>query len=164
MSLRQIKPLNMPNVEPAALESARPEFREIGPHELFVDAAYQRNLSERSVSLIRKIVAEWSWAAFKPPALGRFKPGETIAIAAIRALVRRRFPSGARRVPARSTRERHRRSSMSSSARSARSWRLSASKSRPCGGRDTSSTRRHARALPAGHRTTRRRRHDPFNA
>ncbi|ARM12102.1 hypothetical protein Bra5_CH01865 [Rhizobium phaseoli Brasil 5] len=37
------------------------------PAELVVDEGYQRGLSDRSIRLIRRIVAEWSWLAFKPP-------------------------------------------------------------------------------------------------
>ncbi|MBK0020939.1 hypothetical protein IAE29_03185 [Ochrobactrum sp. S46] len=39
----------------------------VNPGDLFVNEAYQRALSERSLRLIRKIVSEWSWSAFKPP-------------------------------------------------------------------------------------------------
>ena len=39
----------------------------VDPATLSVDDRYQRGLSDRSVRLIRKIVAEWDWRAFKPP-------------------------------------------------------------------------------------------------
>nr|WP_289624622.1 DUF6551 family protein [Sinorhizobium sp. 7-81] len=44
-----------------------PEVRLVDPRDLWVDERYQRGLSDRSVRLIRKIVTEWDWAAFKPP-------------------------------------------------------------------------------------------------
>ncbi|MBS7532102.1 hypothetical protein KHC28_00285 [Ancylobacter sonchi] len=44
-----------------------PEFRWVDPTSLFVDESYQRNLSERSVRLIRRIVADWDWRRFKCP-------------------------------------------------------------------------------------------------
>lgn len=65
--MRPIKPLAMPDVEPAQPGDIRPEFRDVPPGDLCVDDKYQRGLSERSVKLIRKIVREWSWSAFKPP-------------------------------------------------------------------------------------------------
>ncbi len=39
----------------------------VKPSTLLVDERYQRGLSERSIKLIRKIVSEWDWRAFKPP-------------------------------------------------------------------------------------------------
>ncbi|MCS0501594.1 DUF6551 family protein [Ancylobacter mangrovi] len=66
---RKIEPLALPGIEPggAAAEVARPEFRWVRPGTLRVDENYQRNLSDRSISLIRRIVADWDWRRFKPP-------------------------------------------------------------------------------------------------
>jgi hypothetical protein len=41
--------------------------RVVRPTDLQVEPAYQRDLSGRSISLIRKIVTGWDWAKFKPP-------------------------------------------------------------------------------------------------
>ncbi|MCA1241849.1 hypothetical protein LC092_05330 [Stappia stellulata] len=57
----------MPDIVPATPGIHRPDFRDVDPSSLHVDEKYQRGLSERSVTLIRKIVREWSWSAFKPP-------------------------------------------------------------------------------------------------
>lgn len=65
--MRPIRPLKMPDVLPADIDTERPRFADVDPTSLFVDERYQRNLSDRSVSLIRRIVAEWNWRAFKPP-------------------------------------------------------------------------------------------------
>lgn len=65
--LRKVEPMRMPDIVPAELRCATPKTRMVDPRELLVDESYQRNLSERSVSLIRRIVAEWDWRAFKPP-------------------------------------------------------------------------------------------------
>ena len=65
--MRSITQLHMPDVEPGEPGEIRPEFRDVSPLDLHVDDAYQRDLSERSVTLIRRIVREWSWSAFKPP-------------------------------------------------------------------------------------------------
>jgi len=43
----------------------------VDPAELLVDEAYQRTISERSLELIRKIVAQWDWRRFKPPVVAR---------------------------------------------------------------------------------------------
>ncbi|MBY6242822.1 DUF6551 family protein [Methylosinus sp. Sm6] len=59
--------MSVPGIEPAQIDAARPEFRDVDPRTLLVDESYQRNLAEKSVTLIRKIVGGWSWRAFKPP-------------------------------------------------------------------------------------------------
>lgn len=67
MAIRQIKKILLPDITPAAIADPVPEIRWVHPHELWVDEKYQRNLSERSITLIRRIVSEWDWAAFTPP-------------------------------------------------------------------------------------------------
>lgn len=64
---RAIAAISVPGVTPATVEGGEPIFEWIDPRKLLVDEAYQRNLSERSVTLIRKIVGSWSWTKFKPP-------------------------------------------------------------------------------------------------
>ncbi|MER9355528.1 hypothetical protein NKI61_19860 [Mesorhizobium sp. M0514] len=64
---RQIAALQFPDIVPAAITTEPPEMRLVPPASLSVDEKYQRGLSERSVKLIRKIVTEWDWRAFKPP-------------------------------------------------------------------------------------------------
>lgn len=73
--VRPVRALQMGGVEPAMAEVARPTFEEIDPTSLLVDDAYQRNLSERSVTLIRKIVGAWDWRRFKPPVCARTDRG-----------------------------------------------------------------------------------------
>lgn len=65
--MRPIKPLALPETRPAEILTSPPELRHVSPGALHVDESYQRGLSERSLRLIRKIVAEWDWRAFKPP-------------------------------------------------------------------------------------------------
>jgi len=65
--LRPITPMPMPDIKPAAYIGALPQLIWIEPTRLLVEERYQRNLSDRSVTLIRKIVANWSWSKFKPP-------------------------------------------------------------------------------------------------
>lgn len=65
--MRAIQALQFPDLKAADITSAPPEVRMVSPSELWVDEAYQRSLSDRSMRLIRKIVSEWDWTAFKPP-------------------------------------------------------------------------------------------------
>lgn len=69
--LREIKPLSISGLTPGMAESRRPVFEWVLPSELKVDESYQRHLSERSVTLIRKIVTQWDWRRFKPPVVAR---------------------------------------------------------------------------------------------
>jgi hypothetical protein len=47
--------------------SSAPKYEMVNPTDLSVEPSYQRDLSGKSISLIKKIVAEWDWAKFKPP-------------------------------------------------------------------------------------------------
>lgn len=86
---RAIAPLSLPDVVPCQVTTSPPELRLVPPTTLSVDERYQRGLSERSIKLIRKIVSEWSWTAFKPPVVvevdGRLDviDGQHTAIAAV---------------------------------------------------------------------------------
>ncbi len=66
-SLRAIEPMALPGVEPGPVAGAVPRLEWGDPKTLWVDETYQRNLSERLVKLIRKIVAEFDWRRFSPP-------------------------------------------------------------------------------------------------
>lgn len=65
--MRPISALKLPDLAPSVITSDPPEVRTAAPTDLYVDERYQRSLSERSMKLIRKIVTEWSWTAYKPP-------------------------------------------------------------------------------------------------
>lgn len=65
--LRPVTAIRFPDIEPGGADMARPKYAEIDPTELLVDESYQRNLSERSRALIRRLVASWDWRAYKPP-------------------------------------------------------------------------------------------------
>lgn len=86
---RSIAALALPDVVPATITGEAPQIRLVAPADLLVDDAYQRGLSDRSVRLIRKIVSEWDWSAFKPPIVveidGRLEviDGQHTAIAAV---------------------------------------------------------------------------------
>lgn len=66
-ALRPILPLTLPDVERSTPQTWKPELRWVAPTSLLVDEGYQRSLSDRSMKLIRRIVAGWDWASFKPP-------------------------------------------------------------------------------------------------
>jgi hypothetical protein len=74
-TFRKITPMNMPDVTPGGADMPEPKFERAKPADLLVDETYQRNLSERSVRLIRKIVASWDWRTFMPPVVVRTKEG-----------------------------------------------------------------------------------------
>lgn len=67
VALRPIAPIAAPDVERGQSDAPPPILRVVDPACLLVDDSYQRSLSERSVSLIRRIIANWDWRAFKPP-------------------------------------------------------------------------------------------------
>lgn len=66
--VRRLKAIPMPiDITPASVEPTPPRVIMVSPGELHVDAKYQRELSDRSLRLIQKMVKEWSWSRFKPP-------------------------------------------------------------------------------------------------
>jgi hypothetical protein len=64
---RQIEPIDMPGVVPGGASTARPVYRDVAPTDLYVDEAYQRDLTGNGRELIARIVANWDWRSFKPP-------------------------------------------------------------------------------------------------
>jgi hypothetical protein len=63
--LQPITALLAPDVRRADLTS-KPDLEWVALEQLRVDRTYQRNLSERSVTLIRRIVREFDWARCRP--------------------------------------------------------------------------------------------------
>jgi len=66
-TLRPVSALNLPDIVPGGADMPPPRFIDVVPETLLVDDTYQRNLSERSRKLIRRLVAGWDWCAYKPP-------------------------------------------------------------------------------------------------
>ncbi|MDX6806345.1 DUF6551 family protein [Terrihabitans rhizophilus] len=66
-ALRPIAAVSAATIEPGVIGGAKPIFEWVEPASLLVDETYQRNLSEKSIRLIRRIVAGWDWNRFKPP-------------------------------------------------------------------------------------------------
>lgn len=73
--LRGVKAINLSGVEAGMAETAAPVFEWADPGTLLIDEGYQRNLSERSIKLVRKICARWDWRRFKPPVCARTERG-----------------------------------------------------------------------------------------
>lgn len=72
--LRPIKAIPLAGLTPATFEGERPELKWIAPTDLLVDSTYQRDLSERSMRLIRKLVENFSWNRMKPPIVVQVGP------------------------------------------------------------------------------------------
>ncbi len=64
---RAITAIELPDIVPGVAPTGKPELTWISPAELVVDETYQRDLSDRSIKLIRRIVENWDWRRFKPP-------------------------------------------------------------------------------------------------
>lgn len=79
---RTIKPLPLADDVAAALTDPGdpPYFELVDPRTLQVEDRYQRQLSERSVALIHRIVRQFDWRAFKPPIVARDADGTLMVI------------------------------------------------------------------------------------
>jgi hypothetical protein len=73
--LRKLAPMAIPGIEPGGADVPIPIVKSVDPSTLLVDETYQRNLSERSVKLIRKIISDFDWCRFKPPVVTKTKDG-----------------------------------------------------------------------------------------
>ncbi len=73
--MRPITALAFEALSPGASLVAEPVFEWRDPASLLVDEAYQRQLSAKSLKLIRQIVETWSWARFKPPVVAQGPDG-----------------------------------------------------------------------------------------
>lgn len=71
---------SMRGIAPADVGGKAPEFEWLNPRDLFVEEAYQRDLSENSIGLIRRIVAGWSWARFKTPICVRIEDWDGVLV------------------------------------------------------------------------------------
>lgn len=81
VKLRQIKPLKINDVLPGLLDDeGKPEFEWVDPSTLYIEEKYQRNLTERSVRLIRKIYKDFQWTRFKPPVVSYGEGGKLFVI------------------------------------------------------------------------------------
>jgi hypothetical protein len=82
MTLRPIEPVNIADLAPAVPTTGQPIFEYVDPRSLYVDATYQRDVSERGLRQIRKMVEAWDWRRFSPPTVvyGEDADGKTVLI------------------------------------------------------------------------------------
>lgn len=66
-AFRKIDKINIRGTEPGSIAGARPRMQLVDPSDLYVEAEYQRDISGKSIHLIRTIVNRFNWAHFKPP-------------------------------------------------------------------------------------------------
>lgn len=72
---RRIQALDLGELTPGPVADWRPRFQTVSPYALLVDETYQRSLSKSSLKLIRRIIAGWDWAKFKPPIVAETAAG-----------------------------------------------------------------------------------------
>jgi hypothetical protein len=88
-AIRPIRPIESKHEWKRAAIGERPSTMTVRPCDLSVDAAYQRDLSPKSLKLIRKLVEEWDWRKYKVPVVTRVGEnwhvidGQHTAIAAV---------------------------------------------------------------------------------
>jgi hypothetical protein len=68
---RPIKPIPLIGITPKPIVSKPPVFGWADPKTLLVEAEYQRDLSSRSIKLIRRIAEHFDWLHVKPPVCAR---------------------------------------------------------------------------------------------
>ena len=66
-NLRAINPIGIAGIEIHVPPTGAPAFEWVDPTTLFIDPAYQRDISERGLRQIRRIVSDFDWVKFKPP-------------------------------------------------------------------------------------------------
>ena len=75
-TLHAVAPIDLPGVKPGEmLGLPAPIVEHMRPSDLLVDEAYQRDLSPKSLALIRRIVEGWDWLKFKPPVVAMTDAG-----------------------------------------------------------------------------------------
>lgn len=66
--LRPVSAISLPTkIDAMKYVPELPEMRLIDPRSLLIETTYQRDLSTKSINLIRRIANGWSWDKFKPP-------------------------------------------------------------------------------------------------
>lgn len=73
--VRKITAMPLPGIIAKPLSGTKPELKWVAPTSLLVDATYQRDLSNRSIKLIRKMVEQFAWNRMKPPIVVKVNGG-----------------------------------------------------------------------------------------
>lgn len=77
MTLRPIYAFNVSDLMPiSSPATGEPIFEDVDPLTLFVDPIYQRDIGERGVKQIRKMVAAWDWSKFRSPVCAYAEDGD----------------------------------------------------------------------------------------
>lgn len=66
-TLHPIRSVKISDLSPAIPRTGEPICERVDPRSLFVDRSYQRNVGERGLKQIRKIIEGFCWTKFKPP-------------------------------------------------------------------------------------------------
>lgn len=66
-NVRPIAPVSIAGLVPQKPATGMPICEHVDPASLFVDPAYQRDIGERGLRQIRRIIERFDWAKFKPP-------------------------------------------------------------------------------------------------
>lgn len=78
--LRPIKSIPLIGIEPQPIGSQPPTFDRVRPGDLLIEAEYQRNLTKRSITLIRKIAEGFCWLHIKPPVCAKGGDGKLCVV------------------------------------------------------------------------------------
>lgn len=65
--IRPVRPMPVSALSPSVVSGSKPEFISVDPCLLMMETKYQRDLSAKSMKLIRKIVGGFDWRKYKPP-------------------------------------------------------------------------------------------------
>lgn len=66
-ALRPVKAVSIVGLDIGDPENDEPICERVDPKVLFVDPAYQRDIGDRGLRLIRRIIEAWDWNKFEPP-------------------------------------------------------------------------------------------------
>lgn len=66
-NIRPIAPVSISGLDPQVPPTGMPIFEWVKPTDLYVDPAYQRNISEKGSRQIRRIIEDFDWVKYKPP-------------------------------------------------------------------------------------------------
>jgi hypothetical protein len=80
LPVRQIEPIDLLQITPNNIADKPPQPMMVRPQELYIDAAYQRDISRSGMRLILDIVANFSWQKYRPPVVTRDEQGRYIVI------------------------------------------------------------------------------------
>ena len=65
--LRPIYAISLMGLSPNTPNNGQPIFESVNPASLYVDGAYQREVGERGVRQIRRMIESWDWSKYQPP-------------------------------------------------------------------------------------------------